>query len=111
MTLIRNVCVGLAVAGLVAIAGCGLARSGSETESPDAASSNASIGDLNGDGQLDIVLVKGRHWQVTTRTFFQSDDTVLMITLLRTMAGLPMLIISPIEFFRRMRNCAPASMT
>lgn len=33
-------------------------------------SSNASIGDLNGDGRPDIVLVKGRHWQVTTLTFF-----------------------------------------
>lgn len=33
-------------------------------------SSNASIGDLNGDGHLDIVLVKGRHWQLTTRVFF-----------------------------------------
>jgi len=33
-------------------------------------SSNASIGDLNGDGHLDIVLVKGRHWQVTSRVFF-----------------------------------------
>jgi hypothetical protein len=33
-------------------------------------SANASIGDLNGDGHLDVVLVKGRHWQVTSRTFF-----------------------------------------
>ena len=33
-------------------------------------SSNASIGDLNGDGFLDIVLVKGRHWQVTSKVFF-----------------------------------------
>jgi hypothetical protein len=33
-------------------------------------SSNASIGDLNGDGHLDIVLVKGRHWQVTSKILF-----------------------------------------
>ncbi len=32
-------------------------------------SSNASIGDLNGDGHPDSVLVKGRHWQVTSRIF------------------------------------------
>ena len=30
-------------------------------------SANASIGDLNGDGCLDIVLSKGRHWPVPSR--------------------------------------------
>jgi len=30
-------------------------------------SANASIGDLNGDGHLDIVLIKGRHWPVTNQ--------------------------------------------
>ena len=33
-------------------------------------SSNASIGDLNGDGFPDIVLVKGRNWQVSSLIFF-----------------------------------------
>jgi hypothetical protein len=33
-------------------------------------SSNASIGDLNGDGIPDIVLAKGRHWPLASRIFF-----------------------------------------
>ena len=32
-------------------------------------SANASIGDVNGDGHLDIVIAKGRHWPVPSRVF------------------------------------------
>ncbi len=32
-------------------------------------SANVSIGDLNGDGKLDILLVNGRHWQKISRIF------------------------------------------
>jgi len=39
-------------------------------ESASETSSNASIGDLNADGHLDVVLSKGRHWRVASRVFF-----------------------------------------
>lgn len=35
-------------------------------------SANASIGDLNGDGILDILLIKGRHWPVTNQLLLGS---------------------------------------
>ena len=34
---------------------------------------NAGIGDLNGDGFLDLVLVKGRHWPGKSRVFSVTD--------------------------------------
>jgi hypothetical protein len=39
-------------------------------------SSNASIGDLNGDGHPDVVLVKGRHWQLTTKIFLGTEKAI-----------------------------------
>jgi len=36
-------------------------------ESTSETSGNVSIGDLNGDGNLDIVLIKGRHWPLISR--------------------------------------------
>jgi hypothetical protein len=41
-----------------------------QLETVSETSANASIGDLNGDGFLDIVLAKGRHWPVPSRIFF-----------------------------------------
>jgi hypothetical protein len=39
-------------------------------ESVSETTANASIGDLNGDGHLDIVLAKGRHWPLKDVVFF-----------------------------------------
>jgi hypothetical protein len=39
-------------------------------EATSETSANVSIGDLNGDGSLDIVLAKGRHWPLVDRVLF-----------------------------------------
>ncbi len=39
-------------------------------EATAATSANASVGDLNGDGHLDILLIKGRHWPLENRLLF-----------------------------------------
>jgi hypothetical protein len=50
---------------------CGTARFGRRTRPairPSAlTSANVSIGDLNGDGRLDLLLAKGRHWPLVDR--------------------------------------------
>src|SRR6187431_1928740 len=38
-----------------------------QLEQTSETSANVSIGDLDGDGRLDIVLVKGRHWPLVDR--------------------------------------------
>jgi hypothetical protein len=39
-------------------------------ETTSETSANVGIGDLNGDGNLDILLVKGRHWPLRSRVLF-----------------------------------------
>ena len=41
-------------------------------EQPSETSANASIGDLDGDGDLDIVLAKGRHWPLHDRVLLNN---------------------------------------
>lgn len=43
---------------------------GVDLEDSATTSANASVGDLNGDGTLDILLVKGRHWPVVDTILF-----------------------------------------
>ena len=38
-----------------------------ELETTSETSANVSIGDLNGDGNLDLLLAKGRHWPLMDR--------------------------------------------
>ena len=67
-----SLCVPLPAAGFAFVLMCFAAvpvLEISPLETVSETSSNASIGDLNGDGQPDIVLVKGRHWQLTTKVF------------------------------------------
>ena len=58
--------------GLFALAGASL-RSFNQSlllETVSETTANASIGDLNGDGNLDIVLAKGRHWALPDVVLF-----------------------------------------
>src|SRR5258706_16181370 len=66
---------------VVQVAGARLAQTGAGTgsmglphfdrvlllEATSETSANVSIGDVNGDGNLDIVLAKGRHWPLVDR--------------------------------------------
>src|SRR5712675_296020 len=70
MTMKRVGLVALSV--LVAFAAAATIRSFESVplESVSETTANASIGDLNGDGHLDIVLAKGRHWPLKDVVLF-----------------------------------------
>ena len=74
-------CVSAAVLAATACAGGEVAFEGARTferelalEDSGATSANVSIGDLNGDGHLDLVLVKGRHWPLVDPVLLGNGD-------------------------------------
>ena len=68
----RWLAAGVLVAGALVLLGAGM-RSFEESaplESVSETTANVSVGDLNGDGFLDIVLAKGRHWPLPDVVLF-----------------------------------------